>query len=231
MNTDRMLAWVGLTIGILGLIPIFRDASLQLQIAYSVVLVLLVAFFVFVYRSGRGPSYETLLMKKVLTIEDKGGTLAGIKREQKIRARFGNLEGVWWRGNIADGTLSDFKVDGRDPDRTETVGGTLSLYKAFKRPLLRNEEKTILWSMKANGSFKNDSETFGHETVPKTKELVLEINFPTGRPCRNPIFYVQVAGNYVGPQDGLENNAYGQQLVATVHGPKQGHTYCVDWEW
>jgi membrane protein implicated in regulation of membrane protease activity len=62
MSTDRVLAWLGVAIGILGLIPIFQNSSLQLRLAYAVALTLLLVLFIFLYRSGRGPQYATLSM-------------------------------------------------------------------------------------------------------------------------------------------------------------------------
>lgn len=231
MSTDRMLAWVGVVIGLLGLIPIFESANLQLRIAYSIILFLLLAGFIFLYRYGRGPIYETIRLRKVVTITQKDGSLAELRREQTIRVRYGSLDGIWWRGNSADGSLSEFKVDGNDPDKIETSAGEQSFYKAFQPPLPKGEEQQVNWSLQVIDSFKLAQESFEHNTIPWTKELEMEINFPHDRKCRNPRFYVKIAGDYVGPHDGMENIGDGLQLVAKVHAPKPGHTYCIGWAW
>ena len=44
-NTDRLLATVGVLIGLLGLVPIFRDASNELRIRYVVALALFIGYF------------------------------------------------------------------------------------------------------------------------------------------------------------------------------------------
>jgi len=231
VSTDRMIGLAGLVIGLLGLIPIFRDASAQVRSAYLVALALALALFVLTVINGRGPNYKTLLVRKVLTVFDTGGKLAEIRSEQTIRVRYGSLEGVWWNGLTADGTFSDPKANGKAPTQSKRFGPTLSYYHAFKPPLSRGETKTVVWSIKTHDSFTNANEALLHDTTPWTKRLIMEVNLPEGRPAKNPKLHVEVAGSYTETLDDPRNNGNGRQLVAEVNRPKQGHTYSLDWEW
>ncbi len=231
MNTDRMLAWAGLVIGLLGLIPIFRDTSVQIRVAYLIALALLLVVFALPVFTARGLNYKTLLARKVVTIQDTGGTQAEISSEQTIRVRYGSLNGIWWNGLTADGTFSDPKANGQPPTQTKRLGTTLSYYFEFKPPLSRGETKTVVWSIKARDSFTNTNEAILHDTTPWTKKLEMEVYLPEGRPAKNPKLHVEVAGIYTDTLEDPENIGNGRRLVAVVNRPKKGHTYSLDWEW
>lgn len=231
MNTDRMIGLAGLLIGILGLIPIFRDASMQVRIAYLIALLLLSAVFLVLIFNGRGPNYKTTLARKVLTVMDTGGALAEIRSEQTIRVRYGSLEGIWWNGLTADGTFSDPKANGNAPAQSKRFGTALSYYHAFKPPLSRGETKTVVWTIKVHDSFTNNNEALLHDTTPWTKKLIMEVYLPEGRPAKNPKLHVEVAGSYTDTLEDPKNIGNGRQLVSEVNRPKQGHTYSLDWEW
>jgi len=231
MSTDKMLAWAGLVIGLLGLIPIVRDASVQVRAAYLIALALLIVTFTAIAFTGRGPNYQTLLARKVLTIMDTGGKLAEIRSEQTIRVRYGSLDGIWWNGLTADGTFTDPLANGQPPVQSKRFGTTLSYYFEFPPPLSRGETKKVVWSIKAHNSFTDNNEAFLHDTKPWTKKLEMEVNFPEGRPSRNPKLHVEVAGSYIDTLEDPTNNGNGRQLVAKVNRPKMGHVYSLDWEW
>ncbi len=234
MNTDRKLAWISLVIGLLGLFPWLQEQihnrNYQLAITYGSLIALLFIFFGYTLRSGKGPHYETLQMKKILTLLEDGQR-AEVRREQTIRARYDNLQGIWWKGNIVDGSMRDFAVDGKNPDRIESVGCSRSLYKEFRPPLSKGERITVIWTFQADNSFPSGHESFSHETIPATRNLEMVIHFPDKRRCVSEKFHVEVAGDDARPHDGLEKRGEGKLLVATVRTPKPGHTYTIDWIW
>lgn len=236
MSKDDYRFWLGIALGTLGLIAsiveFLKHDKNELAGAFFILLILLVfAWFFYAVRSGSGVHYDTLKMTKVLTIKDPQGLLAEVDRVQLIRARWGNLQGVWWRSNIADGSISDYQVDGAQPDAVEKLGNSLSFYKRFTNPLSKGEKKSIRWSFLAHNSFPTSQEAFLHETIPGTRELVLEVNFPSARKCLSAEFHEEIAGDATRLVDGLERTEDGGKLVACVKSPKAGHTYRIDWRW
>ena len=234
MNTERNRFWLGTGLGVLGLVaPVVEFARRDFQLAalYFLVLLLMFAWFFFSLRSGRGPHYETILMRKVLTIHDREGKLAEVRREQTIRARYGNLQGIWWKGNIVDGSMSNFKVDGETPDDIESLGCSKSFYKKFTNPLSKGEERTVIWTLQAADSLLSTREAFLHESIPATKRLEMEVNFPENRRCTSAEFHEEVAGYDTRRLDGPRVIGGGQKLFAPVKSPKDGHTYRIDWAW
>ncbi len=234
MSNSRRLDYLGIAIGVLGLIPpvielLRRD--FQLALLFSLLLIVTFSWFLFAIQTGRGPHYQTTLMKKTLTLHDSGGRNATVRREQTIQARFGNLQGVWWKGNIVDGSLSDFQVDGGPPDEIERIGCSISFFKRFRNPLSKGERRTILWQYRAIDSFLSDQEASLTDAIPGTKRLELFIEFPADRLCRSAEFHVEVAGDDTQIHKGLEIQADGRRVFASVDSPKPGHTYRIDWSW
>ncbi len=234
MSNNRRLDYLGIAIGVLGLIPpvvelVRRD--FQLAALFLLLLVVTFGWFLFAVQSGRGPHYQTTLMKKTLILRDSKGHFATVRREQTIQARFGNLQGIWWKGNIVDGSLVDFLVDGNDPDEIERIGCSVSFFKRFRNPLSKGERRTILWEYTALESFLSDHEASLTDSIPGTRRLELLIEFPVDRLCRHAEFHVEVAGDDTQTHDGLEIQADGRLIFASVDSPKPGHTYRIDWSW
>jgi hypothetical protein len=231
MSTDRILAWVGLAIGILGLIPIFRDSSLQLTIAYVVVLTLLVILFAFLYRSGRGPQYATLSMRKTLEIVEADGSLARMRREQRIRVNYGQLSEIWCRNIVADGSIQNLLIDNNPPDDEKRMGCLLSICKRFETPLFRGQEKTIVWTYELRNSFLARTEVLDHDVKQATRYLELTVVLPASRPCCGASMHELIAGD---PEKLLPNptiDMHGTILKAILKRPEKGRTIRLTWEW
>jgi hypothetical protein len=231
MNTDRVLAWVGVAIGILGLIPIFRDASLQLAIAYTIVLALLLILFAFLYRSGRGPQYATLSMKKTLRIVETDGSLARMSREQRIRVNYGQLSEIWCRNIVADGSIQNLLIDKSPPDDEKRMGCLLSICKRFSTPLFRGQEATILWTHELLNAFPAINERMEHDVTPETLYLELIVELPNSRPCRAATLHESVSGEPARLLPDPTIELHGTVLKAVVKRPREGRTICLSWEW
>jgi hypothetical protein len=174
MDTQNRQFWLGIGLGILGLVPpVVEYAKRDFQLAALFVFILLLMFlwFYFSLRSGHGPHYETLLMKKVLTIKDPQGKLAEARCEQRIRAHYGNLQGIWRKNNVVDGSMSDFRVDGKPPDEIDKLGSNMSFYKRFTIPLSKGEERDVIWTFQATDSLLNAEEAFLHDTTSTIRQL------------------------------------------------------------
>lgn len=184
MNTDRLLAWVGVAIGILGLIPIFRDASNQVRLAYATGLVALLITFMVLYRAGKGPQYSTMSMKKTLTFTGGDRRYATLVREQRIKINYGSMNEIWCRNIVADGQIENFRIDGIPPDADDQarLGCLLDVRKRFLRTLYRGDEETVAWSYDLVDSFPENQEFMDHDVTPGTRLLELVVELPAGDP-------------------------------------------------
>ena len=231
MDTQNRQFWLGIGLGVLGLLAsVVRFFKNELLLGILVIFILLLMFVLYFVSSasGRGPHYESLKMRKTLTIKDSRGKEAEASCEQRIRARFDNLQGIWRKNNVVDGSMSDFKVDGQPPDKIETFGSNKSFYKQFATPLSKGEEMDVIWTFKATDSLLDAEEAFLHETTVGTKELIMEVVFPDERGFTSASFHEEVGGEIIGSLAGLEKTGQ-KRLSATVKSPKPG--YQGNWHW
>jgi hypothetical protein len=233
LSADRILAWLGLTIGLLGLIPIFRDSSAQLRLAYCFALLLLLILFAVLYRSGRGPQYSTLSMRKTLVLKASDGSHAELLREQKIRVNFSSMSEIWCRNIVADGSIANLRIDGvalQDVDQ-EWLGCLLDIRKRFLRTLYRGDEESVLWSYDLINSFPKQKEFIDHDVTPGTQLLELVVELPEQRPCREARLEEKVAGEPSKQLKDPEILRSGTLVRATIRAPKEGRTIRLSWQW
>ena len=234
-NTDRALAVIGVVIGLLGLIPIFRDASTQERILYAIVLTLLLAAFAILYRSGRGPQYSTTIVRKTVKFSQEDGSKAYFAREQTIRINYGSMAEIWCRNIVADGSIQNVLVDNQAPlpDDQRKLGCLLDVRKRFSSTLYKGQETTICWSYDLIDSFLGRTEFIEHEVTPATHlvELVVELPAGAARMFRNPKLEERVAGepsrSLLDPQ--IAQN--GHVIHTKIKAPHPGRTIRLSRDW
>lgn len=233
-NSDRLLGIVGVVIGVLGLIPIFRDSNTQLRILYSGALILLFIIFVLLYTSGRGPQYATTCMKKTLRFKAEDGSRATFLREQTIRINYGFMNEIWCRNIVADGRVENLKIDDRAPlpQDQERLGCLLDVRKRFEPNLSKGQEATVCWSHDLIDSFPDRREFIDHDVTPATRYLELVVELPGEvRRFSKASLEEKVAGepsrNLSSPH--IERN--GTILRAKIKSPRPGRTLRLSWEW
>lgn len=233
-NTDRTLAVLGAVIGLLGLIPIFRDANRQERILYCVALLLLSALFLVLYRAGRGPQYSTIKMRKTLEFQTPDAARATFTRDQKIRVNYGSMDEIWCRNIVADGRIENVRVDGDSPttDDMQTLGCLLDVRKRFPVTLYRGREVTVCWTHDLINSFPDSREFIDHDVTPATIVLELIVTLPNGpRKFHDVALEERVAGE---PSRSLGSPAIeqnGLHLRATIKRPHPGRTIRLSWGW
>lgn len=230
--SDRQLAWFGICLGaILGLIPIFRDSNSQVKLACAAAVIALVGAFLIMAFQGTGPQYKTVSMKKTLEIVTADGSLAHLHREQRIRVRYGHLSEIWCRNIVADGNLTNLRIDGAYPDAFENTGCLLSICKKFGEPLFRGQEVTVIWTYDLVNSFPASHEALEHDVTPGMQHLELEVRLPQGRLGRNTTLHKLFAGEPAKqlPAPSVEKN--GRVLRAKQKGLAEGSTIRLSWDW
>jgi hypothetical protein len=233
VSTDRKLAWLGIGLSLLGLIPIFRDANTQLIVAYCLLFVALTGAFVYVALRTSGPQFTTILIKKILTIEDRAGATASLVREHTFRVNYGSIQEIWCRGIYADGTMDAFKVDGKDVPPSDRVseGATLALRKRFPDPIFSDHEERAMWSYIVHDSFPAEQEALDHEVIPGTKLVELTVILPADRTCIAATTHIYAGGEAVGQEPDPEVSPDRRTITAKVKSPKSGHTVRLGWKW
>jgi hypothetical protein len=233
MNTDRKIAWFGIGLSALGLLPIFRDANTQLMVAYCLLFLALLGFFLYAAYRTSGPQFSTVSLKKVLTIRDKNGVLSNLTREQRICVNYGSISEIWCRGIYADGTVDNFTVDGEAvPTYDQNWSGpTVDLRKRFSEAIFIGHETTVAWAYDLHNSFPAKHEALDHEVTPGTGILELTVKLPADRICIRSSLHVLVGGEPVKQLEDPEISNDRKTLHARVRSPKNGHTLRLSWDW
>jgi len=188
--------------------------------------------FTVLYRSGRGPQYSTISMKKALTFADGSENRASLVREQKIRVNYGSMSEIWCRNIVADGRIQNVRIDGIfiEPEDREQLGCLLDIRKKFLRTLYRGDLESVTWSYDLLDSFPNKQEFIDHDVTPGTRLLELTVALPATRPCRGAKLEERVAGEpsrQLGDPSITQN---GTVLRAIVKFPKEGRTIRFSWQ-
>ena len=234
MNTDRSLAVIGVVIGLLGLVPIFRDAETQGRVLYSVSLSLLLLVFVVLYKSGRGPQYSTTMMRKSLKFQTSEATRATFTRDQTIRVNYGSMDEIWCRNIVADGKIENVQVDGETPpaEDRQTLGCLLDVRKRFGSTLYRGQVTTVCWTHDLVDSFPNRREFIDHDVTPATDLLELVVELPQGlRKFHDAALEERVAGEPARSLGSPTIEQNGLRLRATIKKPHPGRTIRMSWGW
>jgi hypothetical protein len=214
-------------------VPIFRDANTQLMIAYCLLFLSLLGFFLYAAYRTSGPQFSTVSLKKVLTIQDKDGVLANLTREQRIRVNYGSIQEIWCRGIYSDGSIDNFKVDGEAvPAYDQSWSGpVVDLRKRFSEAIFNNHETTVAWAYDLHNSFPAKHEALDHDVTPGTEELELTVRLPAERLCVRTSLHALVGGEPVEQMDDPEISQDRKTLHAHVKSPKNGHTLRLSWDW
>lgn len=237
MSTDRKIAWMGIILSVLGLLPIFRDANSQLMVAYCLLFLALLGFFLYaVYRTS-GPQYTTVSLKKTLTIQNKAGDLANLTREHTIHVNYGSVEEIWCRGiygnGTPDSTVDNFKVDGNPVPAQDqfSSGNEVDLRMRFAEPIFSRHETAVTWAYDLHNSFPAKHEALEHIVTPGTREVELTVHLPADRVCIKASLHVVVGGETVSQMEDPKISEDRKTLHSLVKSPKSGHTLRLSWDW
>jgi|HubBroStandDraft_5_1064220.scaffolds.fasta_scaffold71490_2 hypothetical protein len=189
MNWDRVLAIVGVVIGIPGFLIFFLSDKLAHAVVVLVVVCACAAWWIYTIWRDRRPVFTVFLLEKTLEIKDPLD--AFVTRRQKVRI---NHKGIteWWCRNLAtDGTIQNILIDGMPPDETVESSGSLHVCRRFD-PKNRGDfwESTLTYQVL--DSFLKNREEYIHFTGFETKNLKVEVRLC--RPCTAAELYLTYAG-------------------------------------
>lgn len=235
-TTDRKIAWFGIGLSALALIPIFRDSNIQLISAYSIAFFALLAVFVVSVFRTSGPQFTTTSIIKTLTIHDAAGARASLKREQRIRVNYGSISELWCRNVYTEkgGTADLFKIDDKAVPGFDLVnnGPYVDIRKRFAEPVFEGHEATAVWEYEVYNSFPATHESLEHEVIVGTQWITLIVHLPVDRICLRTSLHLTAGGDAV---DQLEDPTVSPDRKTITSGPlkspKAGHTLRLSWDW
>ena len=229
MNRDNILTWIGIILGIPGLlIALFTDAG----VVASVFLILCGVLFWARWWINQ-PVYTLICVEKVLTIEDRLGKSARLVRFQEGVANHKGMSEFWCRNISADGEISNILIDNRPPYDSERRAGDIQVCARFRQPLERGESFKMKLSYDLTDSFLRTPEAIIHVVESKTKKLKLVVVLPSERPATNAVVTLSFGGQphrrLFPPR--LTGQVTGERIEWEIKGPKLGAEYRLEWEW
>lgn len=231
MSVDRRLAWIGLFVGIAGLIPALKETGWGWALALTVVLMAIGGYLVYSEWSSTRTAVTVLSLEKKVVIHDKNGARATLTRVQKIRVNQGWLQEYWFRNMVADGSFGPFMIDGQEPAQSAKLGCLVSHAKRFDRPLSKGTEREIRLECDVQGCFTANQEGLLHDVAQDTRVLVLKVELPADRVCRERRLLVEAAGEPDKELETPELSGDHRTITATIKRPKTGFTYHLYWTW
>lgn len=230
MNWDRMIAVVGVCIGIPGFLLLFLSDKWAHGVLVLLLVCLCASWWYYTIWRDKQPVFTILHLEKKIVITDSTGKAATFTRTHKLKVNHKGITEWWCRNLAADGTISNIKIDGRDPDQTITTGGTIQICRRFPFPKERGEvwESTLTYDLA--DSFVRPWEETIHYTSFKTKKLIMEVDLP--RACKR----AELRFTFGGQQSELlptkpEVSTTKQSIRVEIKRPRLGGQYHLGWEW
>src|SRR5829696_5619544 len=180
MTLANTLNAAGFMLGLASTLVLFFSDQVAIGVL-GVLLAVGVFVFVFVLRwRDRQPNITVLNHEKTLTLEDKDGDRATQHSEMKIRTNRNGVERLRLGAVKGDGPVKNIIVD-PPPSYIEEILGFKEVYKIFRTPLGRGDERDIKVTLTYEDSYKDPEETWKHPIALKTKSLSAKIVFPNDR--------------------------------------------------
>jgi hypothetical protein len=227
MRRDELLAWVGIVIGIPGLLVLF----FTVQIAIGVFVVLIIGGLIWLRWYLALPDFTILEMEKRLVFKDPQAHKATFTRYQKARANHKGLTEFWIKGNSADGRIENVRIDDKDPDIQTLEAGDLAVCKRFHRPLERGQQEPMKLSYDIIDGFSGNPEGLIHLVSYKTKLFRMIIEFHEDRPCNSCRAFLRYGGKEHRTLPQPVTFAGGRRVEFEVKRPKLGAEYFLEWNW
>jgi hypothetical protein len=231
MSVDRKLAWVGLAVGIAGLIPIFKEAGSAWALAVLLLLLAVGGYLIYSEWSNTRTAVSILSVEKKAEIFDAAGKRALLKRTQKIRVNQGWLHDYWFRNLVGDGQFGQFTIDGEPPSQTAKLGCLVSLAKHFDHPLSKGTVRDLRLECEAYDCFPDKEEGLLHDVAQDTRLLVLKVELPANRTCKESHLLLEAAGEPTKELGAPEISSDRRTITATVKRPRTGFSYHLQWTW
>jgi len=233
VSIDRLLAVVGVILGLPGFVLIFSSGNAAVGdiVVAAAFLFLIVAWYVG-WRLRRPPfTMKTIVVR--LEIFDSGGKQARLSKTYQIRPNFRHLHQMTHRNIAADGTITDLRWNDKPiSDRQiQQVLGEYEVTVDFKTPLAVGRVFEGMLSYEAANSFLEPKEGLVYVADFRSSKVTLRIDLPQSRRCTSAELYqvrgaskILLAGKAVIGENG-------KSITAELKRPPVGAEYGIWWEW
>ena len=214
--------------------PELMDSLSLLLLAFLTFLTLfaLSLLFSLYYQMYRATLFTVVDLDFALTISDPKGKHATFTKTMQLRANHKGLSEYIHRNLSADGSMGNFRVDDREPEKIQKDAGDLLIYVRFPHPLSRGEVIKTTLSADMLDSFCSTTEWVTYMVTYPTKKVTITVNLPEGRPASAAEMYRFRGGEIERIPDPvvlLNNN---HRLVWTATDLRHlGTEYRLQWSW
>jgi hypothetical protein len=230
MTTDRALAIAGVLIGIPGFCLLFMSDKWVHGVLLLLVAVALGLWWMYANWRNKQPIFTIIDLKKKLIIHADDGSKATLTRIQKARVNHKGIAEWWCRNLSADGTLTNFLIDGKPPDEILKVSGTTQVCRRFAYPKDRGDIWESVLTYDLENSFMRPREENVHYTGFKIATMSIEIDLP--RACKS----AELRFTFGGQQPELLNikptiSPDRRNISVKIKRPRLGGQYHLCFEW
>lgn len=227
MGRADLLAWVGIAIGIPSFLLLFFSG----QVSLGILVVLIIIGLAWLHWFLTQPEFTIIEIEKRLIFNDPQGHSATFVRNQKARANHKGLTEFWVKGNSADGSIQNVRIDDKAPDLDHLEAGDRALGKRFPRPLERGQQETMKLSYDIIDGFSKDTEGLIHLVSDKTKRFRVFVEFHEQRRCNSARAFLRYGGKDYKALREPEVFECGRRIEFEVRRPRLGAEYFLEWDW
>ena len=168
-------------------------------------------------------------LKKILTVHDPNGNKATLKQTQMTTACHIDNSEYWFRNIPAIGSISNFKINDRDPAEQIKEDGYYHVCAKLPPELKIINGSDLTLSYEYEGAFTQTEGILSHVVDHDTKQLHLIVELPASRPISSAKLFCKHDGK---EEMLLPPVVTGQtKIEADIKNPKLGAEYCLQWTW
>ncbi|HEY0159078.1 MAG TPA: hypothetical protein VGF28_17460 [Thermoanaerobaculia bacterium] len=189
------------------------------------------AYFRARYRTYRDLDFVAVDQQLKLVIEDPAGARATLSKQVTIVAKKEGLKEFVHREWSADGTFSEFKVDGQ-PANIETDAGDIIIRKVFSTPMRRLDRVTTTVSAVVTNSFNSSHEWLTFTPTYPIKHLEVEITLPHTRRAKRTFASERQGSETSEARVQPELDDDGTRITWSIDNVTDlTRQYLIEWEW
>lgn len=231
MTPDRVLAIVGVVLGIPGVAVLVLTADQTVAILATILAIALIAAALFIRYVLNAPPYTVREANVTLAFPQDEQT-AILSKEYRIVPNFSHLRQIEHKNIAADGQIQNIQWNDA-PVPPNFIAYRLGEYEIrIDLPFhpRRWHEFSGKLSYECIGSFNGQTESIVYCVDFPTKEARIVVEFPPNRPCRaSEARKIQGAGEM--PIHRPEVTPDGRRLELRLRRPTFGASYIIYWTW